>query len=676
MARAKLTFSAPVTIALDLLEPSAANVRRVKPQMSIESLAESIARRGLLQSLSVRPILDEAGAETGRYRVQAGGRRLEALLRLVKQKRLAKNAPIPCLVKSSGIEEEDSLAENTDREALHPLDQFRAFQALADKGQPVEDIAAAFSVTPAVVRQRLKLASVSPTLLALYEEDALTLDLLMAFALSSDHARQEQVWEAIKQQRWLQSPQHIRRLLTENTVSARDARAHFVGLEAYQAAGGFVLRDLFAEDDGGYLTDPVLLQRLVNEKLEAEAAAIRAEGWKWVEAAEDHPYNVTYRMRPLTPVTPAFTEAEEQELEALGNEHDELIGSLSDDEQADAATQKRLDLIERRIAELETRAPVFAPEEVALAGAFVSIDSDGKLCMERGFVRPEDEPRRAGDGTEGDDAEDFEGSEAADGFREDAASVNSEDDEDDMAVLPERLVADLTTFRTLALRDAVANDPDAAMLALLHALTLKLLYAYGGHGTCVEISAHGLLPTVPKDARQTKPGRAIEDRTNRWKQTLPDDERELWGYLVELGQEERSALLAQLVSMTVNAVAEARNMGRNRLRHADQLAAMVNLDLVEAGFTPTVENYLGRITKAEILAAVTEACGEETASLLVDLKKKEMAAEAERLLAGTGWLPAPLRGSRPKPEAEPVVVACPANDDALPAFLEEEEAAA
>jgi len=185
MARAKLSFSAPITVPLDCLERSDGNVRRIRPAIPIQNLADSIARRGLLQSLSVRPVLDEAGAETGRYRVQAGGRRLEALQLLVKQKRLAKTAAIPCLVKTSGLEEEDSLSENTDREALHPLDQFRAFAALAEKGQGIEDIAASFSVTPAVVRQRLKLASVSPKLLALYEEGALTLELLMAFALSA-----------------------------------------------------------------------------------------------------------------------------------------------------------------------------------------------------------------------------------------------------------------------------------------------------------------------------------------------------------------------------------------------------------------------------------------------------------------------------------------------------------
>ena len=362
------------------------------PQSRSKASPTALRGAACLQSLSVRPVLDEAGAETGRYRVQAGSRRLEALQLLVKQKRLAKNASIPCLVKTSGLEEEDSLAENTDREALHPLDQFRAFAALAEKGQGIEDIAASFSVTPAVVRQRLKLASVSPKLLALYEEDALTLDLLMAFALSADHARQEQVWDAIQQRSWLQTPHHIRRLLTENTISARDASVRFVGIEAYEAAGGFVMRDLFEEDGGGYLTDPLLLQKLVNEKLDAAAETVRAEGWKWVEAAEDIPYNATYGLRPLVPVAPALTDEEEHELETLLNERDELEAS-----EGDAETEKRLSAVTQRIAELEAKAPTFAPEDVSIAGCFVSLDSDGRLCIERGYVRPEDEPRSSED---------------------------------------------------------------------------------------------------------------------------------------------------------------------------------------------------------------------------------------------------------------------------------------
>jgi ParB-like chromosome segregation protein Spo0J len=119
---AKIVMTSARDIALDKLVASDLNVRRIKAGVSIEDMAEDIARRGLLQSLNVRPELDGEGAETSRFTVTAGGRRLAALKLLVKQKRLAKNAPVPCIVKVDGIEEEDSLAENTMREALldHP----------------------------------------------------------------------------------------------------------------------------------------------------------------------------------------------------------------------------------------------------------------------------------------------------------------------------------------------------------------------------------------------------------------------------------------------------------------------------------------------------------------------------------------------------------------------------
>ena len=199
-AAPKLALTPPQTIPLDKLTMHDGNVRQIKAGVSIESLAADIERRGLLQSLSVRPILNGDGEETGQYGVQAGGRRLRALQLLVKQKKLAKNAPVPCIVRSEGFVEADSLAENTEREALHPLDQFRAFKALADKGEGEETIAAAFNVSAAVVKQRLRLSKASPRLLKAYEEDEISLEQLMAFCLTDDLARQEQVFDAIQKQ--------------------------------------------------------------------------------------------------------------------------------------------------------------------------------------------------------------------------------------------------------------------------------------------------------------------------------------------------------------------------------------------------------------------------------------------------------------------------------------------
>ena len=184
------------------------------------------------------------------------------------------------------------------RVALHPLDQFRAFVALRDKGQGEEAIAAAFFVTPQIVKQRLKLASVAPALLEVYAEDGMTLEQLMAFTVNPDHVRQVQIWNAVKNS-WNKEPYSIRRMLTETSVRASDRRAVFVGVDAYEAAGGLVMRDLFQGDDGGWLEDPALLDRLVTDKLQAEAQAIAAEGWKWIEVSTDLPYGYSHGLRRL-----------------------------------------------------------------------------------------------------------------------------------------------------------------------------------------------------------------------------------------------------------------------------------------------------------------------------------------------------------------------------------------
>jgi ParB family transcriptional regulator, chromosome partitioning protein len=226
MATANITLSTSRDIPFNKLVLSQSNVRRVKAGVSIEELAEDIARRSLLQSLSVRPVLDGDGPETGIFEVPAGGRRFRALELLVKQRRMNKTQPVPCVARTDGLAEEDSLAENVQRVALHPLDQFRAFQTLREKGLSEEEIAARFFVSPAVVKQRLKLAAVSEKLLDVYAEDGMTLEQLMAFTVTNDHARQEQVWDQLARC-YNREPYYIRRQLTEGAVRAADKRAQF-----------------------------------------------------------------------------------------------------------------------------------------------------------------------------------------------------------------------------------------------------------------------------------------------------------------------------------------------------------------------------------------------------------------------------------------------------------------
>ena len=642
----KIALSTSRDIPFNKLVLSQSNVRRIKAGIAIEELAEDIARRTLLQSLTVRPMLDAGGNETGMYEIPAGGRRYRALQLLVRQRRLPKTAPIPCIVRAANADisaEEDSLAENVQRAPLHPLDQFRAFLALRDKGQPEEEIAAAFFVSVNVVRQRLRLAAVSPKLLDVYAEDGMTLDQLMGFTVNPDNERQEQVWEAL-QHSYNKEPFHIRRLLTEGTVRASDKRAQFVGIDAYEKTGGTILRDLFEPDDGGWLQEPPLLEKLVAEKLEREADIVRAEGWKWIEVVTELPYGYGHSLRHLSGRQMPMTDEETATRDTLQAELDRIEAEYAEAPDMPEEIDRRLGEIETALEVLEQRPVVYEPDDIVRAGAFVSIDSTGALRVERGYVRPEDEPPLADvDKAEGDQSDRRRMTSSGEDFDADKGEPVDETEEDDgNRPLSDRLMTELTAHRTLALREAVANDPDIALRAALHALCLKLFYHYG-FDSCLEIEAKSVLFGHTSGLADTPAAKAIEARHKAWDEQMPEDASDLWNMLAELDSDSRQALFAHCVGLTINAVYQPYDRRPKALRHAGRLASAVTLDMAAAGWKPTVDAFLGRVTKARILDAVREAKGEKVAERIGHLKKAEMAKEAERLLDGTGWLPEPLR---------------------------------
>jgi ParB family chromosome partitioning protein len=475
-------------------------------------------------------------------------------------------------------------------------------------------------------------------------------------------------------------------------VRASDKRARFLGLEAYEAAGGFVLRDLFQQDDGGWLQDPVLLERLVGDKLKADAEAIAAEGWKWIEVAMSFPYGHTMGLRELLGTTVDLTDEERATREALRDEYDRLEAEYAEAEDLPEEVDQRLGEIERQLSAFDRRPIAFDPEQVGRAGAFVSIDSDGTLLIERGFVRPEDEQRVAQAVEASDDHADSAVSMDADRSESRATVISmggetrvSEDDEDEgdaIKPLPERLVIELTAHRTLALRDAVANNPRIAMTALLHKLATDCFVARS-QGSAVEAVVRDIhLPVQAADLADSYPAQNIDARHAGWRADMPLEQGDdvLWDWLHALDEASRQALLAHCLSFGVNALYERPNpysgMGISqhgldrRLREADRLARTTQLDLVEAGWKPTVANYLGRVTKSRILEAVREGVGEGAAQLIDHLKKGDMAREAERLLDGSGWLPEPLR------QDDPDLVNNAVAEDAaveLPAFLTEDD---
>jgi ParB family transcriptional regulator, chromosome partitioning protein len=669
----KIKLSPSRDIPFNKLVLSQSNVRRVKAGVSIEQLAESIAQRTLLQSLSVRAVFDADGQETGMFEVPAGGRRYRALQLLVQQKRMAKTQPVPCVIRDSGIAEDDSLAENDERVGLHPLDQFRAFKLLRDGGMSEEDIAARHFVSPAIVKQRLRLASVSPQLHDVYADDGMTLEQLMAFSVTADQARQEQAWDNVSRS-GNDEPYQIRRMLTENTVRASDRRAQFVGLDVYEQAGGTVMRDLFAHDDGGWLQDVPLL-----------AETIVAEGWKWIAVAVDFPYGHTNGLREIEGEPADLTEEERATLDALNTEHVKIEEEYQDADELPDEIDQRLGEIEAARSVLESRSLIYDPAQIARAGVFVSIDAEGLLSIARGYVRPEDEAPVVKTESEVQGAGENNGDEPATNgaFQRAVITVGGastepveEDDDDTVKPLPDRLITELTAHRTLALRNALANDPAVAFQAVLHNFALATFYRFSSSSGCLEIAIR--TPTFPAQApglKESASAEAIDGRNDGWKARLPKDEADLWDVLTAFDGKEQAALFAHCASSAVNALYEPANRRynegrvsahgiRRRLDHANVLARAVGLDMAAVGWKATVDNYLGRVTKPRILEAVREVKGEQSVQLIDHLKKGDMAREAERLLEGTGWLPEPLRL-----EEVGAVGESAADPEALPEFL-------
>jgi ParB family chromosome partitioning protein len=194
----------------------------------------------------------------------------------------------------------------------------------------------------------------------------------------------------------------------------------------------------------------------------------------------------------------------------------------------------------------------------------------------------------------------------------------------------------------VALRNALANDPVIAFIAVLHAFVLKTFYLYGSD-SCLELTLQSARFTQTPGLGDTVWAKEIDQRHEAWGQDVPKSPDDLWTFLIALDEVSRQALFAHCASLSLNAVVEPWNKRTRAIAHADQVARSIGFDMVAAGWAPTVDSYLGRVTKSHILHAVREAKGDQSAELIGHLKKSDMAREAERLMAGSGWLPEPLR---------------------------------
>ncbi len=599
-----------ITIPLNRLTPWKGNVRRTGAKDGIEELAASLAAHGQLQSILVRE------GKRGRYEILAGRRRYFAFMELAKDGHIGKDHPVSCTLAASEVDATElSLVENTIRAPMHPADQFEAFRDLVDRGASVTDVAARFGVADSLVMKRLKLGRLSPVILDAYRKDEIDLEQAQAFAISDDHQAQERVLAELPA--WNCNPGAIRRALTEGEVRATDKRVRFIGLDAYEAAGGTIRRDLFGDNSDAFVLDGELLDRLVAEKLASAAAGISAEGWRWTKAVVDLDHRALSRFTRRYPESVPLSDAHQNELDRLNGEYDRLA------EIDDSADAERLGVIAERIEDLYALGRKWTGSVLSAAGAIVSLDHDGSVSVERGLVRPEDLP--------------------AEGEQAQAPS-----DDDDRSALPKglspRLIEDLTAHKTAAIGAELLGRPDIALAAVVHCLALVSLYEYARTDSCLEMSCHGFPHSALTDAQACSGLSALKRECDLLHHRLPGNPDDLWPWCLARSRDELLEVLALIAARSVNAVQRKEDRpDAPRLAHAMRLAQALNLDMT-AWFTPSAESYFSRISRAQILEAIDAAKGSHAPSL-EKLKKNELAARAEALVAGTGWLPEPLRAA-------------------------------
>lgn len=626
-------------VPLDMLARSENNVRKTAIDAGIAELATSIERDGLLQNLVVMK------GSHGRFEVVAGGRRLAALRLLAKERKIPGTFPVPCHVVEPNDAEAISLAENQLREAMHPADQFEAFKARIDAGEPIADVAARFGVTETFVRQRLRLCEVAPDLIQAFRDGKMTLEVLQAFTVTSNHQRQREVWERFEGNDGRFVASMIKSALSREQFDSKHKLVKFVGLKAYQKAGGATTEDLFAsaddDDDAGAVTisDPELLTRLAEDKLAKRAAKLKKdEGLSWCEPRFEFGWNERNEFGKVPTVRLEMTPEQAKEYADL---EEQMLEALQEDEIDDEDLEEEIATLEEKRDAIDEALTQPHPDALQYAGAVVSINDRGQVEIHRNLIRPEDakklKPIKAAAKAE---------SSAAGGDAQDTGPKGAHS----MA-----LIRKLTAHKTAILRDQMmphAGDNTLALVFTVYQMLAEDLAELDPNERCLTMrtSALNTLERLADDIE----GSPAAERTLRKETELLDPislklsesadlQRTLLGYLLPLPVDHLLKLLAVCVAKRLDVVGDSEQDDGLSWLVAERL---LNDKVVAHYWKPTRASYLDYVSKPVIIQAVTEARGAEAAAPLSSMKKADAAEKAEELLAGTGWLPSPLRTGR------------------------------
>ena len=503
-------------------------------------------------------------------------------------------------------------------------------------------MAARFGVSALTAQRRLKLSAVSPKLLALYWQDGINLDQLMALALSDDHDAQERTW--FDAQPWDRTPVALRRMLTAGEVEAAgNALVRFVGIEAYEQAGGVVRRDLFDDEQSRFLSDPSLLQRLAIEKLDALAGALREEGCGWVDARLEVDSHALRQFTPCDHVLREATPHEQEELAALAQrsaELDQQAQALDDAPEWSADEAELIDLEEQDIAARvkanQEWLKTWAPEAKAHAGAIVTVSREGDVEVIRGLVREGDRKAQASARSAvGRATASIVGKSSLDAASAPPAS------EGRVAGCSASLAKRLAAHRTMALQVMLSRNTQVALASLANVLVQRVFgdgYRRAGSALQVspQLSAYAL-EAVADDLKGSTAWQAIDAKKQAWKARLPEQPIAWLEWLVGLPQAELIDLLALCAALTLNALPST-----GAAADATALANAVGLDMAD-WWEPSAQGYLNHVPKAQIVQALKEAGPDLAEDGVGAMKKDVLVVKAASRLAGKRWLPAPLR---------------------------------
>lgn len=640
-------FSQLQAIPLHALVPAATNPRKINDQANIDELAASIHAHGLLQSLVVRPLKAEADDDT--FEVIAGHRRLEAMRLLAQRGLLASDFKVPCTcIENEDDAEEISLAENVQRESMHPADELVAFKDLIMKGAKPEDIAARFGTTATFVRQRLKLANVAPPIFEAFRAGDIELETVMAYAVSNDDAKQMALFNRFKGDYEKNNTQAIRRALTVGETASSNKLARFVGRAIYEEAGGEIREDMFAEEEGFYFKNTALLENLAAGLLEEKAAELTKAGWAWVKTfvsltwEESRKYQ-HYAEGFLSPANQALRDTLVTKLETAQREYEELDDNAANAYELARALDEKIDQLEAELEAFDKQHTEYDAETMANSGCLVQIASDGTLDIQYAMYAPSANDKDGANRVSGHPTGSGKTPPAVKPVKEIGPSA--------------KLVEDLAEERATGLIATIAVKPDIGLALATHLMTVDLFYHHekDRNAAANNLSNHPASRLPSLVSKSIGEGQIITLH-KKLADKLPDKAKAYMGWLLDQDKDVLQELLAYGAARQLNAT-HAKFASADRLAAITQLAQAAELDML-AYYTPSKDTYFSRLDKATLLADYESITGEKPSPEVLALGKGDLIDRVAALAKRKSWLPAYMR-TPPKTVPKPAGKATP-----------------